>query len=94
MVSKSLRFRVMYVTHDSMFEGHLSKKKTEDRIQTNFYWPGMHQDVTSFCRSCNVSQKTVINGSIPRAPLGEMPLIDLPFKRIAIDLVGHVTKGA
>ena len=87
MVPKSLRRRVMEVAHVSMLEGHLDTKKTEDRIQTNFYWPGMHQDVTSFCRSCDVCQKTVTKRSIPHAPLGEMSLIDLPFKRVAIDLV-------
>ena len=29
--------------------------------------------------------------SIPRAPLGKMPLIDLPFKRVAMDLMGFIT---
>ena len=31
----------MEVAHDSIFGGHLGIKKTKDRIQTNFYWPGM-----------------------------------------------------
>ena len=44
----------MGVAHDSLFGGHLGVKKTEDRIQTNFFWPGLHEDVTSFCRSCDV----------------------------------------
>ena len=94
LVPKLLRTRVMEVAHDSMFGGHLGVKKTEDRIQTNFYWPGMHRDVTSFCRSCDVCQKTVARGAVPRAPLGEMPLIDLPFKRVAIDLVGPITPAS
>ena len=29
-------------------------KKIEGKIQTNFFWPGLHDDVTSFCRSCDV----------------------------------------
>ena len=65
-------------------------KKTKDWIQTNFYWLGMHRDVNSFCKSWDVCQGTVTNGSIPRAQLGEMPLIGLPFKRVAIDLVGPI----
>ena len=48
MVPKSLRHRVMEVTHDSMFGGHLGTKKMKDQIQTNFYWPGMHQDLPFF----------------------------------------------
>ena len=82
------------MAHDSVFGGHLGVKKTEDQIQTNFYWPGMHRDVTSFCRSCDVCQKTVARGTVPRAPLGEMPLIDLPFKRVAINLVGPITPAS
>ena len=94
LVPKLLRTRVMEVAHDSVFGGHLGVKKTEDRIQTNFYWPGMHRDVTSFCRSCDVWQKTVAKGTVPCAPLGEMPLINLPFKRVAIDLVGPITPAS
>ena len=74
--------------------GHLGVKKTEDRIQTNFVWPGLHEDVTSFCRSCDVCHKTVARGLVPRAPLGDMPLIDQPFKRVAIDLVGPIAPAS
>ena len=52
LVPKDLRKKVMEVTHDTMLARHIRFKKTEDRIQTNFYWTGMHQDVVSFCRSC------------------------------------------
>ena len=90
LVPKFLRERVMGVAHGSLFGGHLGMTKTDDRIQTNFFWPGLHENVTSFCRSCNVCQKTVARGSVPRAPLGDMPLIDQPFKRVAIDLVGPI----
>ena len=44
----------MEIAQDSIFGGHLGIKKTTDRIQTNFYWPGMQGDVTSFWRSCDV----------------------------------------
>ena len=43
----------MGVVHGSLFGGYLGVKKTEDRIPTNFFWPGLHEDVTSFCRSCS-----------------------------------------
>ena len=29
-------------------------------------------------------------GSVARAPLQQMPLIDLPFKRVAVDIVGLI----
>ena len=69
-------------------------KKTEDRIQTSFFWPGLHEDVTTFCRSRDVCQKTAARGSVPRAPSGNMPLIHQPFKRVAIDLVGPIAPAS
>ena len=52
----------------------------------------MQGDITSFCRSClsDVCQKTTAKGSVPRVPLGDMPLIDMPFRRVAVDLVGPI----
>ena len=96
MVLKTLRRKVMEVAHDSIFGGHLGIKKTKDRIQINFYWPGMQGDIASFCRSCDVCQKRTAKGSVPRVPLGDMPLIDMPlidmpFRRVAVDLVGPIS---
>ena len=94
LVPKSFGERVMGVAHGSLFGGYLGVKKTEDRIQTNFFRSGLHEDVTSFCRSCDVCQKTVARGSVPRAPLGDMPLIDQPFKKMAIDLVRPIAPAS
>ena len=71
LVPKSLRAQVMEVAHDSLFGGHLEVKKTENRIQTNFFWLGLHDDVTRFCRSCDVcpengAQRIGTTGSIGR----------------------------
>ena len=49
----------------------------------------MHKDITSFCRSCDICQKTVAKGALHRAPLGKMHIIDL-FKRVAVDLAGPI----
>ena len=35
-----------------------------------------------------VCQKTVKKGNVKKVPSGSMPLIDSPFKRVAIDIVG------
>ena len=94
MVPKLLRAKVMEVAHDSLFGGHLGVKKTKGRIQINFFWPGLHDDVSSFCRSCDVCQQTVPRGWVPWAPLGDMPLIDQLFKRVAIDLVGPIAPAS
>ena len=91
MVPKTLRRNVMEVAHDSIFGGYLGIQKTKDCIQTNFYWPGMQGYITSFCKSCDVYQKTTAKGFVSRVPLGDMPLIDMPFGRVAMNLVGPIS---
>ncbi|XP_070208315.1 uncharacterized protein [Littorina saxatilis] len=44
LVPQPLRRQVMEVAHDSIMGGHLGVKKTSDRIQAAFYWPGLHTD--------------------------------------------------
>ena len=90
VVPKELRRQVMSVNHESAFSGHLGAKKTEVRILPNFFWPGLLQDVIRFCCSCDVCQRTVKRGSVRKVPLGSMPLIDTPFKRVAVDIVGPI----
>ena len=81
----------MEVAHGSIMGGHMGIKKTTDKIRSAFYWPGIQGNVTRFCKSCDVCQRTVSKGSVPKAPLEKMPLIDKLFKRVAIDLVGPIS---
>ena len=90
MVPVQLRSRIMELAHGSIMGGHMGIKKTTDKIQSAFYWPGIQGDVTRYCKSCDVCQKTANKGSVPKVPLEKMPLIDKPFKRVAIDLVGPI----
>ena len=90
MVPVPLRNRIMELAHGSIMGGHMGIKKTVDKIQSAFYWPGIQGDVTRYCKSCDVCQKTVNKGSVPKVPLEKMPLIDKPFKTVAIDLVGPI----
>ena len=90
LVPSEYRKQVVRPAHDSPLSGHLGTKKTQDRIMSHFYWPGLYNDVKRFCVSCDVCQRTVSKGSIQRVPLGEMPLIDTPFKRVAVDIVGPI----
>ena len=91
MVPMPLRRQLMEVAHESVMGGHMGVKKTTDKIQKAFYWPGIQGDVSRRCKSCDICQKTVNKGSVPKVPLEKMPLIDMPFKRVAIDLIGPIS---
>ena len=90
VVPKPLREQVMCLAHDSIMGGHLAVKKTVDRILTIFYWPDIHGDVSRYCRSCDICQRTVSKGKVKKVPLGKLPIIDVPFKRMSFDLTGPV----
>ncbi|GFO43369.1 gypsy retrotransposon integrase-like protein 1 [Plakobranchus ocellatus] len=90
VLPKPLREYVMSVAHGSITGAHLGIRRTKDKVLSNFYWPVVDGDVTRYCRSCDVCQRTVKKGTVPRVPLEKVPLIDTPFKRVAIDLVGPI----
>ena len=80
----------MSVAHDTITGGHLGIKKTREKIMSNFYWPGMYEDVARYCRSCDICQKTVSKGTVQKAPMENIPVVDVPFKRVAVDLIGPI----
>ena len=88
VVPEGLRGTVLHIAHDALLAGHCGVKRTLQRVLKSFYWPGVANTVTQYCRSCDLCQKTVPKGRIPCAPLHKMPLICTPYERVAIDLVG------
>jgi len=90
VVPEPLRETVLRLGHDNIMSGHLGIKKTYDRILSHFFWPGLHGDASRYCKSCDICQRTVVKGKVMKVPLGNMPLIETPFQRVAVDLVGPI----
>ncbi len=67
--------------------GHLGMENTIQRIRDRFHWPGLDAEVKRFCRSCPTCQQTSPRRP-PPSPLIPLPIIDVPFERIGMDLVG------
>ena len=66
---------VMTMAHDAVISGHQGQKKTKDRIWREVWWPGFGSDVTRFCRSCDICQRTIAKGRVTSVPLGKIPII-------------------
>ncbi|XP_070198787.1 uncharacterized protein [Littorina saxatilis] len=90
VVPREFREGVMATAHDSILGGHLGTKKTTDRVWRHFYWPGICTDVRRFCASCDKCQKVVAKVRVRKVPLEKMPLIDEPFHRVAVDIIGPI----
>ncbi|KAJ8041495.1 hypothetical protein HOLleu_12325 [Holothuria leucospilota] len=90
VVPAKFRSQVMELAHESLLGGHLGSKKTVDRVLAHFFWPGIQADIIRFCRSCNVCQRTLPKGKVTKVPLGTMPVIEMPFERVAVDIIGPI----
>ena len=79
---------VIKLTHESIIADHLTIKRTIQEVLSALFLPGIARDINRFCQSCDICQRTVPKGKIIKAPLGKIPRIDVPFRRVAMDLVG------
>ena len=88
VLPRQLRDMILKLGHDIPLAGHLGNKKTRDRIMQHFFWPGIFNDISEYCRSCPDCQIGSAKGRVPRAPLISIPPMDEPFQCIALDFVG------
>ncbi|KAL0148266.1 hypothetical protein M9458_056412, partial [Cirrhinus mrigala] len=63
------------------------------RIRDRFHWPGMEADVRGFCQACPTCQITTPR-TPPPSPLIPLPIIEVPFERIGLDLAGPLPRSA
>jgi hypothetical protein len=91
VVPQNLRESVLVAAHDGIFGGHMGVKSTFKRITPHFYWPGYWQDVQKYCKTCDTCQKMSQKGRVQPVPLQNLPVIDTPFARVGIDLIGPIT---
>ena len=90
IVPACYRQEVLRVAHDMPMAGHLGTKRTKERIWTSFYWPGFDTSIKNYCLSCDACQRCAAKGTVKKAPLQSVPLVDVPFRKVAVDLIGPV----
>ena len=79
------------MAHTHLLGAHLGMDKTRDRVLARFYWPGVKRDVERYCQMCPECQRVSPRSTV-RNPLNPMPIIETPFDRIALDIVGPLPK--
>lgn len=90
---QQFRHRVMDLRHSVPWAGHMGFQKTLCRICSRFVWLGVYTDVSQFCRSCNKCQLTSRKAAA-QAHLQPLPIIETPFERIGMDIVGPLEKSS
>ncbi|XP_069089507.1 uncharacterized protein [Pleurodeles waltl] len=87
VVPEPYRTQVLFLAHNQPGGGHCGREKTEEYLLRRFYWPGVYAHIRRYCAQCPKCQ-LVEPGAIRKAPLRPLPIIDTPFKRVGMDLVG------
>ncbi|GAA6067095.1 uncharacterized protein LOC124385150 [Tachysurus ichikawai] len=94
VVPKCCRPVVLHLAHTVPWAGHLALQKTYARISSRFVWLSMYMDVQKYCTTCPTCQQTAAVRRRDRAPLQPLPVISVPFQRIAMDIVGPLEKSS
>ena len=92
VLPEQCRRTVLRLAHEIPLSGHMGKRKTAQRILQRFYWPSLYRDVAEFIKSCTECQK-VSPRRVKPAPLIPLPIIEEPFSRIALDVVGPLPRS-
>ncbi len=85
LVPKSRREMLFQAAHCNPMAGHLGQATTLNRLMARFFWPGIHENVRRWCAACRECQ-LVNPPASPKAPLRPLPLMQVPFERIGMDL--------
>ncbi len=93
MVPRTKTESVLHLAHAHPMAGHLGAMNTIQHVRDRFHWPGLEADVKRFCQACPTCQKTSPKPP-PPSPLIPLPIIEVPFERIGMDLVGPLPKSA
>lgn len=87
LVPGPFRDKILFLAHSHLLGGHFSDEKTEQAKLDKFYWPGVYQQVRTYCRECPVCQRNS-RYRPPKVPLQPLPIIDVPFSRVGMDIIG------
>ena len=93
VLPQECRQLVLRIAHDLPTAGHLGTNKTCGRILKCYYWPGVFRHVADYCKTCEVCRKSQRRRNLWQAEMISMPLIELPFQRIAMDVIGPLPRS-
>ena len=67
--------------------GHLGEEKTLARVRERFYWPGYHDQVSNYCKTCSQCAQRKTPPLKRKAPLNSIK-VGSPMQLVAVDLLG------
>lgn len=88
LVPKYLRNNIISSCHDPPVAGHFGLFKTLGRIQENYYWPRMKQEVLRYVKACKTCSSQKLANNPRMGFMGAEKSVQFPWQIIAVDLMG------
>ena len=85
--ANDLKQRVLEASHDHPSSGHLGYRKTMNRIQRDFYWSNLKDDVNLYCKTCKVCQAVKPPNNGQQGPLSPYSSPDKKWSVVTLDII-------
>ena len=87
VLPEKYRLDLVRELHGGKSSGHLGVKKTTAKVCAKFYWSGIHADVRSAIRQCNVCAKRKSPAKARKVQL-QQHAVGTPMQRVALAIMG------
>lgn len=95
VVPKYDRNNILKIHHDDpLTGGHLGIFKTYNKINNNYFWPGMKSDIRKYVNACKVCCEHKPEQRMKAGMMGEKPTIVRCWQYVASDLIGPLPRSS
>eukprot|EP00963_Diacronema_lutheri_P010956 scaffold1268_cov387-Pavlova_lutheri.AAC.4 len=84
--NRTVKNLILMTTHDLPYAGHPGVHKTTELLTRQYYWPGMHEDVKSYCRQCYACQLGKISRQRSKTTLHPTDHGSYPNRWVTLDI--------
>lgn len=90
---KSSHTDIIREHHDPPNMGHFGISKTLDRVQRNYYWPGMKSSVVRYIQRCRICSSVKPEQRPQKGKMGKHPIPTTPWQMISTDIFGPLPRS-
>jgi hypothetical protein len=87
-----LQQQIIDECHDALYAGHFGSAKTLARIQRQFHWQNIHDDVATYYNTCVSCRRFKPSNRKPAGLLNPFPTPLIPWFVISLDFITHMPK--
>ena len=86
----TLQQTIIQECHDALYAGHYGSAKTALRVQQQFHWNGLYQDIALYCNTCISCRRNKPSNRKPPGLLQPLEVPFLPWRVVSVDFITHL----